>query len=108
MSYISFKAIEFRASLGHLSNQFTAQKFIIVGYYLHLLLNLFPIGENAKTICKFSRTLFVNKLKILSLFSTNPRSLQTYFRSAKISSLSSPVIIFDTSPEFKILLISSR
>lgn len=82
----SFTATEYNASSGHLSNQSIAQQLIIEGNILHLLRNFSPTGENAKTICKFSRVFYTKYFSKASLASKILSSFAKGLISPNISS----------------------
>jgi len=104
----SLNATEFRASLGHLSNQIMVHPLIIEGNCLHLFLNLFPTGEKDITKWRFYFIIWIKSLYMFSGESCRPFSLMIIRISLYISSKSSKAMRLGTSPLLTILFMSSK
>mmetsp|Transcript_2342 Transcript_2342/g.7646 ORF Transcript_2342/g.7646 Transcript_2342/m.7646 type:complete len:237 (+) Transcript_2342:4635-5345(+) len=98
---------DWSASTGHLSNQSVVQQLMSDGNMRQRTRKALPTGDMASTMCMFSRTRAMKWALMLSLVSTTPAALQCGRTSRRIFSHSSLAKRLGTSPELRMLLMSS-
>ena len=108
MSDRKYLATEVRASSGHSANQSIVQQLTREGNMRSRCRNASPTGEKQSTTCKLAWTRLTYWAKIACLVMGMLAACMMGRMTAPICSRSSLPYRFGTSPEFRMLLMSSR